>query len=94
MSEIRENARRVSLLIEEHRPAPGDVRETRDTDGIYHLLTYGLLVDQLVRRVDTKRRSLAQYFTEEIVQPLQLDIYPAITPELFHRSELLITLTL
>lgn len=85
LSEINENARRLSLLIEEHRPAAGDVRESQEAGSIYHALTYGLLVDQLVRRVDAKHRSLAQYFTEEIAQPLQLGIYPAIAPELFYR---------
>lgn len=35
----------------------------------YHALTFGWLVDQLVRRIDPKKRSLSQFFKEEIAEP-------------------------
>ena len=37
-----------------------------DTGVAYHTLTFGLYADQLVRRLDKKRRGLAQFFREEI----------------------------
>lgn len=35
----------------------------------YHMLSIGFLSDQLVRRVDPKKRSLSAFFEEEIVIP-------------------------
>lgn len=35
----------------------------------YHILTYGWLIDQLIRRVDPKKRSLGQFFDQEIAKP-------------------------
>ena len=35
----------------------------------YHAFTHGSLIDQLVRRVDPKHRSLGQYFQEELMKP-------------------------
>lgn len=35
----------------------------------YHTMTYGWLIDQLLRRVDPKKRSLGQFFREEIAEP-------------------------
>ena len=34
----------------------------------YHPVTFGLYLDQVVRHVDKKQRSLAQYFKEEIAE--------------------------
>ena len=36
----------------------------------YHPQTIGLYLDQIVQRVDKKKRSLSQYFQEEIAEPL------------------------
>lgn len=33
----------------------------------YHALTFGFLVDQLVRRLDDKKRGVVEFFHEEIV---------------------------
>uniref|UniRef100_A0AC34RH47 Beta-lactamase-related domain-containing protein n=1 Tax=Panagrolaimus sp. JU765 TaxID=591449 RepID=A0AC34RH47_9BILA len=41
----------------------------------YHALTYGWLVDQIIRRVDPKHRSIGQFFREEFQQPLGLDLH-------------------
>lgn len=35
----------------------------------YHALTFGWLVDQLIRRIDPKHRSVARFFREEIAIP-------------------------
>lgn len=35
----------------------------------YHALSYGLLADALVRRVDKKNRTLGQFFAEEVAEP-------------------------
>ena len=35
----------------------------------YHGFTIGFYMNELVRRVDAKRRSLSQYFEEEIATP-------------------------
>ena len=32
-------------------------------------MTFGLYLDQIVRRVDEKHRSLSEYFKEEIAEP-------------------------
>ena len=83
VSELRANSPSVSHLIEQHRPAPGEVRKTRESGGLYHILMYCVLVDQLVRRVD---RSLAAFFEQELAAPLGLvDMHPAISHELYHR---------
>jgi hypothetical protein len=57
------NPARISAIIEAQTPnwEPG-------TQSGYHAITFGWLVDQLVRRVDPKRRSLAQFIREEITQ--------------------------
>ena len=36
----------------------------------YHSVSIGLYHDQIVRRVDPKRRSLAQFFKEELADPM------------------------
>ena len=41
----------------------------------YHTMTLGLYMQELIRRVDPKRRSLGRFFHEEIAQPLGLDFY-------------------
>jgi CubicO group peptidase (beta-lactamase class C family) len=41
----------------------------------YHGITMGLLMDQLIRRVDPKHRSLTTFFQEEIAEPFNIDFY-------------------
>uniref|UniRef100_A0A0N5AN72 Beta-lactamase domain-containing protein n=1 Tax=Syphacia muris TaxID=451379 RepID=A0A0N5AN72_9BILA len=57
----------VSHLIENTKPMwpPG-------TEIGYHALTYGWLIDQIVRRTDPKKRSLAEFYMQEI-RPLAKD---------------------
>uniref|UniRef100_A0AC35GUQ1 Beta-lactamase-related domain-containing protein n=1 Tax=Panagrolaimus sp. PS1159 TaxID=55785 RepID=A0AC35GUQ1_9BILA len=53
--------KRMAKLIENEKPKwePG-------TAVGYHAITYGWLVDQIIRRADPKNRSLAQFFKDEI----------------------------
>ena len=55
--------RRLSKIFEEQTPN----WPLADDKFGYHVLTHGWLVDQLVRRVDPKKRSLGQFFHEEIM---------------------------
>lgn len=51
----------ISRLIENQKPnwPPG-------LHVGYHVITHGWVIDQLIRRVDKKKRSLSQFFEEEI----------------------------
>uniref|UniRef100_A0A914PPW3 Beta-lactamase-related domain-containing protein n=1 Tax=Panagrolaimus davidi TaxID=227884 RepID=A0A914PPW3_9BILA len=53
--------KRMAKIIENEAPKWDVGREAG-----YHAITYGWLVDQIVRRVDPKKRSLAQFFRDEI----------------------------
>jgi CubicO group peptidase (beta-lactamase class C family) len=56
--------KRMARLLEEQKPnwPPG-------TASGYHALTYGWLVDQIIRRVDPQKRGIGQFFREDIAQP-------------------------
>ncbi|CAF0830240.1 unnamed protein product [Rotaria sp. Silwood1] len=41
----------------------------------YHAVTYGWLAGELVRRVDSKKRSFGQFIKDEIATPLQIEFY-------------------
>uniref|UniRef100_A0A7I4YI41 Beta-lactamase-related domain containing protein n=1 Tax=Haemonchus contortus TaxID=6289 RepID=A0A7I4YI41_HAECO len=41
----------------------------------YHLLTYGWLVDQIVRHADEKHRGIGQFLREEITKPNGIDFH-------------------
>jgi len=41
----------------------------------YHLSTMGMYMNELMRRVDPKGRSIGVFFAEELVEPLELDFY-------------------
>lgn len=41
----------------------------------YHAITLGFYESELLRRVDPQRRSLGQFFRDEIAEPLGLDVY-------------------
>lgn len=45
----------------------------------YHARTFGFLVDELVRRIDS--RSVAEYWREVFAKPLELDIWIGLPPE-------------
>src|SRR6476469_9223063 len=49
----------------------------------YHARTFGFLLDELVRRIDS--RSIAAYWREVFAEPLDLDIWIGLPPEENHR---------
>lgn len=60
--DARANPDAISKLFEEQQPnwQPG-------TEVGYHALTFGWLVDQIIRRADPQHRSLGEFYREEIV---------------------------
>ena len=64
------NPDRLAAVMARHVPAwePG-------TRQAYHGLTLGFYEGELLRRVDPRRRSLGQFFQEEIAAPLKEDFY-------------------
>jgi len=61
---------RLAAILARQRPAwePG-------TRQAYHALSLGFYEGELLRRIDPRRRSLGQFFQEEIASPLGLDAY-------------------
>jgi CubicO group peptidase (beta-lactamase class C family) len=61
---------RLSVVLARQKPAwkPG----TRQG---YHAITLGFYQSELLRGVDSRHRSLGQFFQDEIVTPLGLDVY-------------------
>ncbi len=48
----------------------------------YHAITLGFYESELLRRVDSKHRSLGQFFHEEIAVPLNLEFYIGLPEEI------------
>ena len=61
---------RLAAVLARQKPAwePG-------TRQAYHALTLGFYESELLRRVDSRHRSLGQFFQDEIASPLGLDCY-------------------
>lgn len=68
---------RLAVVLARQKPVwePG-------TRQAYHGLTIGYYESELLRRVDPKRRSLGQYFQEELAGPLGLDFYIRLPEEI------------
>lgn len=64
------NLDRLAVVLARQKPAwePG-------TRQAYHAITLGYYESELLRRVDPRRRSLGQFFQDEIATPLGLDCY-------------------
>ena len=64
------NFNELSFLMESAKPIwePG-------TKHGYHSATIGLFMQQLVRRVDAKHRTIGKYFADEIAKPLEADFF-------------------
>jgi len=58
-------------------------RWTPGTAHGYHAITYGWLVGEVIRRVDG--RTVGRFFDEEVAEPLGLDTYIGLHPELHPR---------
>ena len=61
---------RLAVVLARQKPAwePG-------TRQAYHAITLGYYESELLRRIDPQRRSLGQFFQDEIAAPLGLDFY-------------------
>ncbi|KAJ8049424.1 Beta-lactamase domain-containing protein 2 [Holothuria leucospilota] len=51
----------------------------------YHGITFGLYVDALIRRTDPKKRTVGQFFDEEVSKPFGIDAYIGVPLGLAHR---------
>lgn len=51
----------------------------------YHAFTYGWLAGELIRRVDSKKRSFGQFIREEIVDPINVEFFIGLPLEHEHR---------
>jgi CubicO group peptidase (beta-lactamase class C family) len=72
--EILDDRRMAALLAAQ--PAETDPRAA----SAYHPLTYGWLCGELIRRVDG--RSVGRFFAEEVAEPLGLEIWIGLPPDL------------
>ncbi|KAL5018977.1 hypothetical protein ScPMuIL_004699 [Solemya velum] len=81
ISMLRDNPAKLGRLLAAQPPMwpPGKSHG-------YHPITFGLYLDQLVRRCDPKLRSLSQYFQEEIAQPFGVEIYIGLPKPLQYRA--------
>jgi CubicO group peptidase (beta-lactamase class C family) len=48
----------------------------------YHTMSIGLYMQELIRRVDPARRTLGRFFHEEIAEPLNLEFYIGLPPDI------------
>jgi CubicO group peptidase (beta-lactamase class C family) len=76
---------RLAAVLARQKPAwePG-------TRQAYHAITIGYYEGELLRRVDPRRRTLGQFFHDEIASPLGLDVYIRL-PETIPNSRLATT---
>jgi hypothetical protein len=63
--DIQTNSPRVSKVLANQKPLwePGSIQG-------YHAITFGIYIDQIVRRIDPKKRNVTQFFEDEIAKPL------------------------
>ncbi|XP_014668589.1 PREDICTED: beta-lactamase domain-containing protein 2-like [Priapulus caudatus] len=61
--EIMKDRDAISSVLEDQSPLwlPGTAHG-------YHILTHGMLIDQLLRRVDPKKRTVGQFFKDEVAE--------------------------
>jgi CubicO group peptidase (beta-lactamase class C family) len=61
---------RLAVVLARQKPAwePG-------THQAYHAISLGFYEGELMRRIDSRHRSLGQFFQDEIATPLALDVY-------------------
>ncbi len=69
-TKIEADLDKLAVILARQKPAwePG-------TRQAYHAITLGFYESELLRRVDSKHRSLGQFFHEEIAVPLNLEFY-------------------
>jgi CubicO group peptidase (beta-lactamase class C family) len=67
----------VARLLARQRPA-----WTPGTRHGYHAMTIGLYMQEIIRHVDPARRTLGQFFREEIAEPLGIEFYIGLPREI------------
>ena len=67
----------VARILARQKPA-----WTPGTAHGYHTMTLGLYMQELIRRVDPQHRSLGRFFHEEIAEPLGLEFYIGLPPDM------------
>uniref|UniRef100_A0A0K0ENF1 Beta-lactamase domain-containing protein n=1 Tax=Strongyloides stercoralis TaxID=6248 RepID=A0A0K0ENF1_STRER len=60
----------------------------------YHAISYGWLVDQIIRHADPKKRTIGVFFKEEITDVHDIDAYLGLPKELAHRVSRLSSATI
>lgn len=78
--------KRISVIFETQKP-----HWPAGTAVGYHALTYGWLVDQIIRRVDKAHRSLGEYYREEIQSIHGIDFHIGLNLSHAHRVARIIT---
>jgi len=68
---------RLAVVLARQKPAwePGIYQA-------YHALTLGFYTGELLRRIDPQRRSLGQFFQDEIAAPIGADVYIRVPPSI------------
>lgn len=60
------------------KPLPRYNKKTNKNIRSYHALTRGFVINEIVRRVDPKKRTLGEFVSEEMAGPLKADFYVGI----------------
>ncbi|XP_062614250.1 beta-lactamase domain-containing protein 2-like [Saccostrea cucullata] len=86
---LRTHPRKVEEFLENQRPIwkPG-------TAYSYHVITFGMYVDVLLRKADPKHRNVDQIFREEIALPFDIDIHYGLPRSELHRNSRFVPLSL
>lgn len=71
--------KRIAEIITKQKP-----NWTPGTKTGYHALTYGWLVDQIIRHADPKHRSIGTFFKQEIANKFSIDFHIGLPPEEEH----------
>lgn len=81
LSLLRDDPEKLSRILANQKPLwkPG-------TNHGYHPITFALYLDQVVRHVDPKHRSLSQYFHDEISIPFGIEFYIGLPKPLHYKS--------
>ncbi|GFO39407.1 beta-lactamase domain-containing protein 2-like [Plakobranchus ocellatus] len=77
---IRDDPQRLHDMLVKQKPLwpPGTAHG-------YHMYTIGLYLNELVKQVDVKGRTLSKYFDDEIAQPIGIDFYIGVPKSLYYR---------
>ncbi|XP_061181860.1 BAI1-associated protein 3-like [Saccostrea echinata] len=86
---LKTNQTKVEEFLEEQKPIwkPG-------TAYSYHVITFGMYVDVLLRKADPKHRNVDQIFKEEIAEPFDIDIHYGMPRSELYRNSRFVPLSL